>query len=303
MNPFEKQIHDYEEYLQILKRSKSALQSYLSGICKFTEWITQKQIYDLKEITSDHIKEYQLIMMDKKYSINTVYSIMLIIKRFFYYLEKSRIILCNPAEKMELPLLGDRLPKIIPTEQEMQKLLNAPNTGTPLGIRDRAMLELLYSTGIRRQECRDLKVHDIDYNGGYLRINNGKGGKDRVLPIGKKACDWLKEYLLKIRQNFTKKNPDERALFISRRGNILTGYMINLIVRKYSKKAGLTKRITAHAIRRAFATHMLRNEANPMYIQRILGHSGMGTLNRYIKVAGADLKKTHTKTHPREKQK
>lgn len=303
MNPFEKQIQDYKEHLQILKRSKSLLQSYLFYIHQFTEWILQKQIYDLKEITYDNLKEYELLITNRNYTENTKYSTLRVIKQFFYYLEKQKIILYNPAERMILPALGDRLPKVVPTENEIEKILLAPNTGRFSGIRNRAILELLYSTGIRNGECSRLKVGDIDYNGGYLRINNGKGGKDRILPVGKKACDWLREYLLKVRQSFLKKNLDERALFVTQFSKPLGSQSIAIIVRKYRKKAGIQKPITPHAIRRGFATHMLKHEANPIYIQRMLGHSGTGVLNRYIKISGIDLKKTHRKTHPRERVK
>lgn len=306
MNLFEKQIQDYREYLKILKQSEKTITAYIQHINCFLEWIIQRGIYDLREITYEHLKEYQLMLMselDKRYTINTIHLKLRSIKQFFAYLEKIQVLLYNPAEKMILPSLGDRLPRVILTEKEMERLLLAPNTGTFAGIRDRAILELLYSTGIRREECSQLKVYDVDYKGGYLRVNKGKGSKDRILPLGKKACDWIKEYLLKVRQQLLKKNPDERNLFINTFGKQLSNQSIGIIVKKHARKVKIGKQVTVHAIRRSFATHMLKNEANPMYIQRILGHTRMEILNRYIKVAGVDLKKTHKKSHPRERNK
>lgn len=304
MNLFEKQTKDYQEHLKILKQSEKTITAYLQHINCFLEWIIGKGIYDLREITYEHIKEYQLILMnelDKRYAINTIHLKLRSIKQFFAYLEKIKALLYNPADKMILPSLGDRLPKVILTEKEMEKLLLTPNTGTFAGIRDRALLELLYSTGIRREECANLKVYDVDYKGGYLRVNKGKGSKDRILPLGKKACDWIKEYILKVRSHYTRKNPDERSLFINTSGKALSNQSVGLIAKRHARRAKIGKPVTVHAIRRSFATHMLKNEANPMYIQRILGHSRIETLNRYIRVAGIDLKKTHRKTHPREK--
>lgn len=300
---FEKQIKDYQEHLRILKQSEKTIEAYTQHINCFLEWIIAKGINDLREITYEHLREYQLILMNelgKRYSINTIHLKLRSIKQFFAYLEKGEVLLYNPAEKMFLPSLGDRLPRVILTEKEMEKLLLTPNTGTFAGIRDRALLELLYSTGIRREECSNLKVYDVDYKGGYLRVNKGKGGKDRILPLGKKACDWIKEYVLKVRPHYTRKNPDERNLFTNTSGKALSNQSIGLIVKRHARRAKIGKPVTVHAIRRSFATHMLKNEANPMYIQRILGHSGLGVLKKYIKVAGIDLKKTHKKTHPRE---
>lgn len=318
---FEKQIKDYEGHLKILKQSDKTIKAYTQHINCFLEWIIAKGIYDLREIIYEHIKEYQLMLMnelDKRYTINTIHLKLRSIKQFFAYLEKTKLLLYNPADKMILPSLGDRLPKVILTEKEMEKLLLMPNTGTFAGIRDRALLELLYSTGLRREECANLKVYDVDYKGGYLRVNQGKGGKDRILPLGKKACDWIKEYILKVRPHYTSpvrahsrqerltsngagNNSDERNLFINIFSQPLSSQSVGLIVKRHAMNAKIGKQVTTHAIRRSFATHMLKNEANPMYIQRILGHSRIEILNRYIKVAGIDLKKTHKKTHPREK--
>lgn len=300
---FGAQTEGFKESLKILKQSKTTIELYEAGLKQFLNWLAGEKIYDLKEVTFEVMRKYQLLLLSKSYSLNTIHVKLRCLKRFFEYLEKTRVILLNPAEKIILPKLGDRLSKNILSEEEIKKLLNAPNTSTPIGIRDRALLELLYSTGIRKQECADLKVYDVDYKGGSLRINQGKGSKDRVVPLGKKACDALREYLLKIRPVLTKEDITNRSLFVSvlKEGKPLSEQSLRVIVKNYGKQAGIKQPVNPHAIRRSVATHLLKNDAHPLYIQRILGHSSTKTLNKYIKVIAKDVKKTHNKTHPREK--
>ena len=297
---FETPLEGFIEHLKILKQSPKTISAYTQHVRQFLKWLwAEKEIYDLKEASDEKIRAYQSFISSKNYSLETVHMKLRSLKRFFEYLEKTHQLLYNPAEKLVFPALGDRLPKNILTEREIKDLLNSPNTSRPIGIRDKTILELLYSSGIRREECARLTVHDVDYQGGYLRINLGKGGKDRVVPIGKKACEYLREYLLKVRPKYA--SPDERALFISNFKKALGDQSIALIVKKYGRRAEIKKAVTTHSLRRSFATHMLKNDAHPVYIQRILGHSTSSVLNRYIKVAGLDIKKTHQKTHPREK--
>mgnify|MGYP001563527809 CR=1 FL=1 len=213
-------------------------------------------------------------------------------------MEKEHLIFTNPCEHIITPVLGKRLPINVITERDIQDLMRTPDIDTILGFRDRTILELFYSTGIRRAECFNLKVNDVDYKGGYLRVNLGKGQKDRVIPIGKTACFYLKEYLLRIRPAFKTEN---KSLFLTNDGQSLSKQSIEVIVKKYAKRAGILKQVTPHTLRRSFATHMLKNGAHPMYIQKILGHQSLDVLNKYIEIAGVDLKATHHKTHPREK--
>ena len=301
MNLFEKQIHDFTEYLKLRKQSLQTIEAYTYHVGIFCSWCIKKKIFDLREVTEEIVKEYQKSLYIKKYSLHTHHIKLKSVKRFFEFLESTQNLLYNPCERILFPALGKRLPENILTFREMEKLLNTPNTGTPLGIRDKTILELLYSTGIRRSECCHLTVNDIDFTGGYLRVNRGKGAKDRILPVGKKACQYVKEYIMKVRPLYTKKNPDERTLFIAYCGTPLSSQSLMILVRKYGRYAKIKKPVTVHAIRRAFATHMLKNGAHPLYIQRLLGHEKSETIRKYIRVTAVDIKKTHKKTHPREK--
>lgn len=301
---FGAQLEGFQESLKILKQSPRTIEAYNGGIRQFLNWLVKEKIYDLKEVTLQTLKTYQACINQKNHTVHTKYQYLKSVKRFFEYLEQRQVILINPTEKLIYPSLGDRLPQNILSEEEMTKLLNAPNTGIPIGIRDKALLELLYSTGIRKNECAKLKVYDVDYKGGSVRIDLGKGGKDRVIPLGKKACDALREYLLKIRPRLVQPGKDERSLFVSAYdGHPLSGQALAVIVKQYGRKANLKQTATIHGIRRSCATHLLKHEAHPLYIQRILGHSTGETIKKYIKVTGVDVRRTHQKTHPRERDK
>ncbi|MBI4713456.1 MAG: tyrosine-type recombinase/integrase, partial [Planctomycetes bacterium] len=199
----------------------------------------------------------------------------------------------------------NRLPNDILTRDEVDKLLALPDINASAGIRDRALLETLYSTGIRLQECTNLEVSDVDYDGGYLRVNQGKGNKDRIVPLGKIACYWLKEYIRRVRPEFlkhNKKDPEHNALWVSHYlGKPLSSQIIAKLVRSYGRKAGINKKVTVHTWRRTLATHLLQAGVNLVYIQEILGHEDMRSLDRYIKVTAIEVKQTHQRTHPRER--
>jgi integrase/recombinase XerD len=225
---------------------------------------------------------------------------MRIVKKFFEYLESRQMVLVNPAERLDLPNLGSRLPPAVLKEHEMSRLLSRPNVVTDLGLRDRAILEVLYSTAIRRSECCSLMVQDVDLEGGFLRVNLGKGRKGRVVPLGKKACDYLKQYLLKVRPKLTN-NPDCQHLFIGAWQKPLEGEGLNQIVRKYAVKADIQKPVTVHTFRRSAITHMLKGNAHPMYLQRMLGHATSETVRKYVKMTAKEIKATHNRTHPLEK--
>jgi len=211
-------------------------------------------------------------------------------------------LLINPAERLDLPLLKDRLPKHILTEQEIIKILRQPNIHNKTGLRDRALMELLYSTGLRRSECVNLTLWDVDVESGVVRVNQGKNRKDRIVPLGRKACDFLRQYLLKVRPKLTY-DPDCKALWIGLYQKPLEGEGLNCMIKKYAKKAGVSAPVSVHTFRRSAVTHMLRRDAHPLYLQRLLGHSTGESMKKYVKVSSKDLKKVHQKTHPRERLK
>lgn len=289
-------VDGFIEDMNLKKYANATIISYTESLKKFISFLDEMNITD---ICLNDLNNYKKALLEdeKKYSLDTVHLRLRAVKRFFEYLERNNHLLLNPSENLLLPKLGARLPKNILTKEEVKTLLKEPNTGFKTGIRDRAILEVLYSTGIRLNECVNLQVYDVDTEGGNLRINKGKGNKDRIIPLGKIACRWLKEYLVHVRPVFDRK--DERTLWIGQRGDKIKPIWLNRVLNGYAVKAGIKKRVTVHTFRRTFATHLLESGANPYYIQKLLGHENGSTLNKYIKLIPKDLKKSHKKHHPR----
>ncbi|MCP3922084.1 MAG: tyrosine-type recombinase/integrase, partial [Desulfobacterales bacterium] len=189
------------------------------------------------------------------------------------------------------------------TKKEMNKLLDQPNLGTLLGIRDRAIMEVFYSTGIRKNEICRLTIYDADLTGKMLRINKGKGQKDRVVPVGKHAVRFLREYISRVRPHYTKKNRTNRHLFVDRSGKPICKQAVCAIVKKYGKSAKIKKPVNPHLFRHCFASDLIKNGADLIAVQKMLGHVYPSTTQIYIRSLGIDIKKVHQKTHPREKDK
>jgi integrase/recombinase XerD len=222
------------------------------------------------------------------------------VRVFFQRLVKSGLALYDPTSGIAMPKQPVELPRGILSKKETGKLLAAPNLETPTGIRDRAILEVFYSTGIRCSELCNLTLYDIDLAEGELRVNQGKGGKDRVVPLGEVACDYLKFYLNEARPKLAPSGSNQ--LFLSRNGRKLDFCYLSYLVRKYARQARLDKRATPHSLRHTCATHLLKGKADIRQIQRILGHSSLVTTQRYTKVEISDLKRVIKRCHPRERK-
>jgi len=294
----------YRQYLTTLKRDKTTVNSYATCLNRFFAFLAKKGIPDLRAVTRPDIQEYQAELAAATWTVHTTHAHLRAVRRLYEFLEDQGRILMNPAAAIRMPKLERNLPRDIMTRAEVRKMLDEPDTSRPVGIRDRAMLEVFYSTGLRVAELCHLTVHDVDLLNGYLRINCGKGCKDRVVPLGKRSREYLNEYLRYVRGTFTRKTRDERTLFVAEfLGHGLTTTRVNQIVRGYAKRAGLKKRISPHVFRHTCATHMLEGGADVSQVQRLLGHVLINTTQVYTRVAVPDIKATHHKTHPREKDK
>jgi integrase/recombinase XerD len=221
-----------------------------------------------------------------------------VLRSFFTWLARRHVVLFNPAATL---VLGDRtqpLPKTVLTESEVQALLAAPGRDA-VGLRDRAILETLYSTGLRRAELCALDLYDLDAAGELVRVRQGKGRKDRYVPVGTHALEALRRYIHQARPELAAA-PKEAALFVAsitgRRLNVKT---LNLIVRKRAGEAGLEKRVTPHVLRHTCATHLLQGGADLRHVQAILGHASIATTQVYTRVAVEDLAAVHRRSHPR----
>jgi integrase/recombinase XerD len=217
-------------------------------------------------------------------------------RRFYRYLLREGLIGDDPTANIAMPKIGRALPQSL-TEEEVDSLLAAPNVAEPLGHRDRAMLEVLYATGVRVSELINLKMSQINLNQGVLRII-GKGDRERLIPLGDEAQDWVREFIDGPRVEILLERQTD-YLFPTRRGDRMTRQAFWHIIKRYAKKAGIIKKLSPHTVRHAFATHLLNNGADLRVVQLLLGHSDVSTTQIYTHVARERLKELHTRHHPR----
>jgi integrase/recombinase XerD len=219
---------------------------------------------------------------------------------FLRFLKGEDYLTQDPGRDVPYAKTPKRLPRSILTRKEVTKLLRSPDTHSLMGYRDRAMLEVFYSTGLRNSELGALRVDDVDTDEGFVRVNLGKGGKDRVVPMGRIACRYVENYIKAVRPHLVK-GQDNGYLFLSLQGYRMARAVIACVVRKYARKAELGKTVTAHTLRHTCATQMMRNKANLRHIQELLGHACLSTTQVYTSVTITDLKEAHKKYHPRER--
>jgi len=251
----------------------------------------------LHDVTADTLETYHLALKDRGLAPSTVFQNMTSIRSFFNWLESEGGIFVNPAKGMILPK-PPRLIHYVPSEDDVRRLLASCKTHTRGGMRDRAFMEVLYSTGARLVEMASISIFDVDLRRGALRLYHGKNRKQRTVPLGKKAIRWLEDYFrLRHALIILKGDPDIEALWIGTRGDPLSYQAAEKIVLRNSKTAGL-RPFSSHALRRACATHMLKNGAHPVQLQMLLGHASMKYLSQYLDVAISELKKTHQRSKP-----
>lgn len=292
---------EFTAYLKALHRDPATIAAYGREVGRFLRRLTEKNIPDVRGVRRADLEAYQAdLITSGQYATNTVHVKMRSVRRFYDWLEQTGRILMNPTTGFRLPKLDRRLPRDVLTAAEVRRLLDAPDTSHRKGVRDKAMLEVFYSTGVRVGELCGLTIYDADLNNGFLRVNEGKGRKDRVIPLGHTAARYVKEYLRHVRGHFTRKCRDVRALFVGKRGLAFTPSGIEVLVRQYAKAAAIGKHVTPHTLRHTCATHMLAGGADIVHVQRQLGHEDISTTQIYARVAQRDVKATHGKTHPRE---
>ena len=217
-------------------------------------------------------------------------------RAFFQYLLRTNVIRIDPSADIEMPRIGKPLPKSL-TEDEVSDLLDAPTVSEPIGHRDKAMLELMYATGLRVTELISLKVSQINFNQGVLRVI-GKGNKERLVPIGEEASDCVDSFIRNSRSKILGEN-DTDCLFPSKRADFMSRQAFWYVIKRYAKKANIKKEISPHGLRHAFATHLLNHGADLRVVQLLLGHSDLSTTQIYTHIARERLKDLHGQHHPR----
>ncbi len=275
--------------------SENTLGAYRADLLALNQRLTSRKV-DLIRATRADILEYISWRVDGGAKPRSTARQLSSFRRFFRYLLREGVIAEDPTAQIAMPKIGRALPQSL-TEEEVEALLGAPTVADPLGHRDRAMLELLYATGVRVSELINLKLSQVNLNQGVLRII-GKGDRERLIPLGDEAQDWLKEFIEGPRVEILLERQTE-YLFPTRRGDRMTRQAFWHIIKRYAKKAGIGKKLSPHTVRHAFATHLLNNGADLRVVQLLLGHSDVSTTQIYTHVARERMKELHSRHHPR----
>jgi integrase/recombinase XerD len=293
------------EYSRLIKKAEGTISYRKYHLKKFYDFLLTCSVMDINDIRRQHVIEFQketsqcLNQYGKQDSPDMLNRYLASVKMFFKFLKREGIIIHDPTDEVEYMKVPKRLPLEALSYKEIKKILNTPDTSSLMGYRDRTMLEVFYSSGIRRGELRTLKLKDTDFEGGYLRVI-GKGDKERVVPLGKEPCRYVENYIKGIRP-YLLNGKESEYLFFGRGGRLMTDQLLQLMIRRCLKKAKIKKPVTFHTFRRSCATGMIRNNANVMHVKALLGHDSMDAINRYVDLTIVDLKKEHKKCHPREK--
>ena len=275
--------------------SENTLGAYRADLMALNQRLTGKSV-DLVAASKSDILDYISWRVEGGAKPRSTARQLSSFRRFFRYLLREGVISDDPTAQIAMPKIGRSLPTSL-TEEEVDALLGAPNVSESLGHRDRAMLELLYATGVRVSELINLKMTQVNLNQGVLRIV-GKGDRERLIPLGDEAQDWLKEFIDGPRVEILLERQSE-YLFPTRRGDRMTRQAFWHIIKRYAKKAGVRKKLSPHTVRHAFATHLLNNGADLRVVQLLLGHSDVSTTQIYTHVARERLKDLHARHHPR----
>lgn len=276
--------------------SENTLSAYRNDLLGLSNWLSKATV-NITEARRDHLLDYLSYRVQQGSMPRTSARLLSSIRRFYRYLVRQGAVQKDPSAQIEFPKLGRPLPETL-TEEEVERLLNAPNTNKPQGVRDRAMLEVLYACGLRVSELIGLTLGQVNLNHGVIRVT-GKGNKERLIPFGEQANEWISRFVKEARADLLKNNRQCDALFITNRGAAMTRQAFWHLIKKYSKNVGITKHLSPHTLRHAFATHLLNHGADLRVVQMLLGHSDLSTTQIYTHVAQARLQELHQKHHPR----
>jgi integrase/recombinase XerD len=276
--------------------SENTIEAYHHDLRRFMNYLEQKGIGDISKVNKLNLRTFLLGLSKQGLSMRTVARNQVALRTFFRYLVLEGLLEKNPSEELESPRTVQTLPEIL-TSREVEELLEQPDLKTPLGVRDRAMLETIYATGMRVSELIGLPLNHVNLEAGYALIY-GKGSKERVVPLGSEAIGWIARYLETVRSGLVK-GKEISPLFVGRCGKGLSRQRFWKSVKGYGWKAGIKKRMTPHLLRHSFASHLLERGADLRSVQMMLGHVDISTTQIYTHVTGEKLKKVHTKYHPR----
>ncbi len=276
--------------------SENTLAAYRNDLARFSAWLVDRAAVDLLDAKREDLLAYLAHRAAVGASPRSTARLLSTLRRFYRYQVREGVINEDPSARIDAPKLGRKLPDTL-TEEEVTRLLSAPDETKPLGVRDRAMLEVLYATGLRVTELVSLRLDQCNLRQGVVRIV-GKGNKERLVPLGENAIEWLGRYLQEVRPELVRGN-DNDGLFLSRRARPMTRQTFWHSIKRYSRTAGISKALSPHTLRHAFATHLLNHGADLRVVQLLLGHSDLSTTQIYTHVARERLKQLHQSHHPR----
>ncbi|MCD6353612.1 MAG: site-specific tyrosine recombinase XerD [Proteobacteria bacterium] len=293
----DKHIDNFFNYIVIEKGlSNNTVVSYSRDIRKFIDFLGKNEISDLSRITNVHIVSFLVELRSQGLSSRTTGRNLSAVRMFFRFLVRENFLKTDPTINIESPKIRPHLPSVL-SISEVDSFLSQPDITTLKGLRNKAMLELLYATGIRVSELVGLKINSLNQEAGYL-ISFGKGSKERIIPIGDTARHYLKEYLTTARPKFLKGSMSD-FLFVNVSRGKLSRQGFWKIVKRYALKAGINKKLSPHTIRHSFATHLLERGADLRSVQIMLGHVDISTTQIYTHISQERLKKIHKQYHPR----
>ncbi len=276
--------------------SQNTLNAYRTDLNKLNDWLVKTNRTAIAKVDRSDLVDYLAKQSKLKKSPRSSARLLSTLRRFYAYCLRQGIIQDDPTRLLASPKLGQPLPNSL-SEDEVERLLSAPDLNTSLGLRDRAMLELLYATGLRVSELVNLSDGQVSLRQGVLRVT-GKGDKERLVPIGDEAINWLEKYLRLARPELAQ-DTQSGALFLTKRKSGMTRQAFWYLIKRYAQQEDIRSHLSPHTLRHAFATHLLNHGADLRAVQMLLGHSSVSTTQIYTHVAKARLKAMHAKHHPR----
>ena len=290
-------LMDYLHYLKVERGlSENTINSYGIDLKLFLEYLRENEIPSFKQVNKEVIVNYMQSEKNNNKANSSILRSVSSLRKFFQYLAQEKIIEKDPMLLIDTPKKKQHLPQVL-TKEEVEKLLRSPNTGQVLGLRDRAMLELMYATGLRISEIINLKLEDLHLTMGTLQTL-GKGHKERIVPVGDEAIKWVNRYLEEARPKLLKQKRNN-YLFLNFHGNNLTRQGVWKNLKAEVRKAGIQKNITPHTLRHSFATHILENGADLRIVQELLGHADISTTQIYTHLSNKQLADIYNRAHPR----
>ncbi len=289
-------LEGFEHYLLVRGRARTSIQSYIGDLTGFVNFLGRRKVLDFNAVTREMLREYVRVMHELGLAPASIARKITSLKVFFGYLDENELIKKNEAAELEAPKLTRRLPPVLSAE-EVATIIDTVDTSSAAGLRDRAMLEVLYGAGLRISELLNLRLGEILLDNSFVRVV-GKGDKERIVPIGRKAITAVRKYLRDCRPGLLRKRSTD-CLFVNQRGGKLSRMGFWKILKGHVRKTGLRKRITPHTFRHSFATHLLEGGADLRAVQEMLGHADIKTTQIYTHIDREYLKEVHKTFHPR----